>query len=60
MKITVEKSAIVAAMKQAVKVANPKSSIQILSHVAVKAEPESVTITANDSQRTYSATIPAV
>jgi len=60
MKITVEKSAIAAAMKQAVKVANPKSGIQILSHVAVKAEPESVTITANDSQRTYSATIPAV
>lgn len=54
MKITVDKNTLSAAMKNAAKIANPKSTIQILSHVAIDFDGETCTITANDSSRTYS------
>lgn len=59
MKLITEKTNIAAAMKQAVKVANPKASLPILSHVAIDFDGQSCTITANDSLRTYSATFAA-
>src|SRR6056297_3463307 len=59
MKLTTDKTTIAAAMKQAVKVANPKASIPVLSHVAIDFDGQNCTITANDSLRTYSATFPA-
>ena len=59
MKLITEKTAISAALKQAVKVANPKASIPILSHVAIDFGGANCTITANDSLRTYSSTFTA-
>lgn len=59
MKLTTTKANLSAAMKQAVKVAHPKASMPILSHVAINFDGEQCTITANDSLRTYSATFVA-
>lgn len=54
MKLTTDKKALSAAMKNAAKIANPKASIPILSHVAIDFDGEICTVTANDSIRTYS------
>jgi len=54
MKLIIEKSTIASVMKKAIKVANPKATIPILSHVAIDFDGETCTITANDSSRTYS------
>lgn len=54
MKIKTTKDVLAAATKRAAKVANVKSTIPVLSHVAVDFDGETVTITANDSVRTYS------
>ena len=59
MKLITTKANLSAAMKQAVKVANPKASMPILQHVAINFDSENCTITANDSLRTYSATFAA-
>lgn len=54
MKIITNKNTLNAAMKNASRIANPKSTMPILSHVAIDFDGETVTITANDSSRTYS------
>jgi len=54
MKLTIDKNTLAAAMKNAAKIANPKATIPILSHVAIDFDGETCTITANDSSRTYS------
>ena len=54
MKLIIEKAAIASVMKKAIKVANPKSMIPILKHVAIDFDGEKCTITANDTSRTYS------
>lgn len=54
MKITTTKETLNAIMKKAGKIAHPKASIPILSHVAIDFDGETCTITANDSSRTYS------
>jgi len=54
MKLTIDKNTLASAMKNAAKIANPKATIPILSHVAIDFDGETVTITANDSSRTYS------
>ena len=59
MKIQTTKDVLAAATKRAAKVARSKSTIPVLSHVAVDFDGETVTITANDSIRTYSEKFPA-
>lgn len=59
MKLTIDKNTLNGVMKKAGKVANPKSSMPILSHVALDFDGYVLTITANDSARTYSETVPA-
>lgn len=59
MKIQTTKDVLAAATKRAAKVARAKSTIPVLSHVAVDFDGETVTITANDSIRTYSEKFPA-
>lgn len=54
MKIKTTKETLNAVMKKAGKIANPKSTMPILSHVAIDFDGETCTITANDSSRTYS------
>lgn len=54
MKIKTTKETLNAVMKKAGKIAHPKASIPILSHVAIYFDGETCTITANDSSRTYS------
>lgn len=54
MKIITNKNTLNAAMKNASRIANPKATMPILSHVAIDFDGETVTITANDSSRTYS------
>lgn len=54
MKIITSKNTLNAAMKNASRIANPKATMPILSHVAIDFDGETVTITANDSSRTYS------
>src|SRR6056297_2756138 len=54
MKLIIEKNTIASVMKKAIKVANPKSMIPILKHVAIDFDGEKCTITANDTSRTYS------
>jgi DNA polymerase-3 subunit beta len=59
MKLIIEKSTIASVMKKAIKVANPKAMIPVLSHVAIDFDGEKCTITANDTNRTYSEMFPA-
>lgn len=59
MKLTTEKQLLANAMKKAAKIANPRSTLPILTHVAVSFDGEMCTITANDSARTYSERFPA-
>lgn len=59
MKIIAQKQLIANVMKKAVKIANPKATMPILSHVAISFDGEMCTITANDSARTYSERFPA-
>ena len=59
MKIYTTKDVLAAATKRAAKVANVKSTIPVLSHLAVDFDGETVTLTANDSIRTYSEKFPA-
>lgn len=54
MKIKTTKEVLAAATKRAAKVASVKSTIPVLSHLAVDFDGETVTITANDGVRTYS------
>lgn len=59
MKLTIEKNTLNNVMKKAAKVASPKSTMPILTHVALDFDGVALTITANDSARTYSETVPA-
>lgn len=59
MKLIIEKNIIASVMKKAIKVANPKAMIPILKHVAIDFDGEKCTITANDTNRTYSEMFPA-
>jgi|GEM_PF-3075357 len=59
MKIITEKQLLANAMKKAAKIASPRASLPILSHVAVSFDGEMCAITANDSARTYSEKFPA-
>lgn len=59
MKIITTKETLNAVMKKAAKVASPKSTMPILTHVAIDFDGQNCTITANDSARTYSETFAA-
>lgn len=59
MKLTIDKSSLNNVMKKAAKVASPKSTMPILTHVALDFDGAHLTVTANDSARTYAETIPA-
>lgn len=54
MKIITTKQTLASVMKKAAKIANPRATMPILSHVAIDFDGETCTITANDSARTYS------
>lgn len=54
MRIVTTKQTLSAVMKKAAKIANPRATMPILSHVAIDFDGETCTITANDSARTYS------
>lgn len=59
MKIIIDKDTLAPAMKRLAKVASIKSPMQIMTHIAVEFDGHSVTFTANDGTRTYSATLDA-